>query len=87
MNERRSVHRVSLAIRERSVSADKTLKTALPRDRQQSTAQSHWLVPVSINSRSPFASVEPPYARTLVSARTIESLGMIVDDLSSTLTI
>jgi hypothetical protein len=60
----------------------------LTRKEQQNTLQSHWLAPVSINGRSPFPfSVEPSRARTLVSARTIESLGITVDDLPSTLTI
>ena len=46
------------------------------------------LVPVSINGRSPFPfCVEPSRSRTLVSARTIETVGLAVDDSSSTLTI
>ena len=60
----------------------------LTRREQKNTLQSHWLVPVSINGRSPFSfSVEPSRTRTLVSARTIESLGLTVDDLSPTLSI
>jgi len=55
---------------------------------QQDTLQSHLLVPVSMNGRSPFSfSVEPSRARTLVSARTIESLGVAADDHPSTLAI
>ncbi len=55
---------------------------------QQNTLQSHLLVPVSINGRSPFPfCVEPSRSRTLVSARTIETMGLSVDDSSSTLTI
>jgi hypothetical protein len=55
---------------------------------QQNTLQSHLLVPVSINGRSPFPfCVEPSRSRTLVSARTIETMGISVDDSSSTLTI
>jgi hypothetical protein len=60
----------------------------LTRREQQNTLQAHWLVPVSISGRSPFPfSVEPSRARTLVSARTIEGLGITVDDRSPTLTI
>lgn len=58
------------------------------RREQQNTLQSHLLVPVSINGRSPFPfCVEPSRSRTLVSARTIETVGLAVDDSSSTLTI
>jgi hypothetical protein len=58
------------------------------RREQQNTLQSHLLVPVSINGRSPFPfCVEPSRSRTLVSARTIEILGLAVDDSSCTLTI
>jgi len=54
----------------------------------QNTVQSHLLVPVSLNGRStlPF-SVEPSRSRTLVSARTIETMGLSLDDSLSTLTI
>lgn len=55
---------------------------------QQDTLQSHLLVPVSINGRSSFPfAVEPSRSRTLVSARTVETLGLSVDDSSPTLTI
>jgi len=55
---------------------------------QQNTLQSHLLVPVSINGHSPFPfAVEPSRSRTLVSARTIETLGFTVDDSSPTLSI
>lgn len=55
---------------------------------QQNTLQSHLLVPVSINGRSPLPfCVEPSRSRTLVSARTIETMGLSVDDSLSTLTI
>jgi hypothetical protein len=48
----------------------------------------HLLVPVSINGHSPFPfAVEPSRSRTLVSARTIETLGLTVDDSSPTLAI
>ena len=58
------------------------------RREQQNTLQSHLLVPVSINGRSSFPfCVEPSRSRTLVSARTIEAMGLAVDDSSSTLTI
>jgi len=58
------------------------------RREQQNTLQSHLLVPVSINGRSPFPfCVEPSRSRTLVSARTIEAIGISVDDSSSVLTI
>ena len=55
---------------------------------QQNTLHSHLLVPVSINGRPalPFC-VEPSRSRTLVSARTIETMGLSVDDSLSTLTI
>jgi len=60
----------------------------LTRREQQETLQSHWLVPVSINNRGPFAfAVEPSRYRTLVSARTVETLGVTVDDLPTALTI
>ena len=60
----------------------------LTRREQRDTLQAHWLAPVSINGRSPFPfSVEPSRARTLVSARTIEGLGVVVDDLPSSLAI
>ena len=55
---------------------------------QQNTLQSHLLVPVSINGHSPFPfAVEPSRSRTLVSARTVEILGISIDDSSPTLTI
>lgn len=55
---------------------------------QQNTLQSHLLVPVSINGHSPFPfAVEPSRSRTLVSARTIETLGLSVDDSSPTVAI
>jgi Aspartyl protease len=55
---------------------------------QQNTLQSHLLVPVSINGHSPFPfAVEPSRSRTLVSARTVETLGIDVDDSSPTLSI
>jgi Aspartyl protease len=58
------------------------------RREQQNTLQSHLLVPVSINGRSPFPfCVEPSRSRTLVSARTIETVGLAVEDSPSTLTI
>ena len=58
------------------------------RREQQNTLQSHLLVPVSINGRSPLPfCVEPSRSRTLVSARTIEAIGISVDDSSSVLTI
>lgn len=58
------------------------------RREQQDTLQSHLLVPVSINGQSPFPfCLEPSRSRTLVSARTIETVGLPVDDSSSTLTI
>jgi hypothetical protein len=47
---------------------------------QQNTLQSHLLVPVSINGRSPLPfCVEPSRSRTLVSARTIETMGISVE--------
>jgi hypothetical protein len=56
--------------------------------KQQNTLQSHLLVEVSINGRSPFLfCVEPSRSRTLVSARTIETMGLSVDDSSSRLTV
>ncbi len=58
------------------------------RREQQNTLQSHLLVPVSINCRSPLPfCVEPSRSKTLVSARTIETMGLTVDDWSSTLSI
>ena len=55
---------------------------------QQNTLQSHLLVPVSINGRSPFPfAVEPSRSRTLVSARTVETLDLSADDSSPTLAI
>jgi len=58
------------------------------RREQQNTLQSHLFVPVSINGRSPFPfCVEPSRSRTLVSARTIETVGLTVGDSPSTLTI
>lgn len=58
------------------------------RREQQNTLQSHLFLPVSINGRSPFPfSVEPSRSRTLVSARTIETVGLAVDNSSSMLTI
>lgn len=58
------------------------------RREQQNTVQSHLLVPVSINGHSPFLfAIEPTRSRTLVSARTIEILGLTVDDSSPTLAI
>jgi hypothetical protein len=63
-------------------------RTHLSRREQQNTLQLHWLLPVSINGGSPLPfAIEPTRARTLVQARTIEGLGVIVDDLPSTLTI
>ena len=51
---------------------------------QQNTLQTHLLVPVSMNGRSGFLfSVEPTRSKTLVSARTIETLGINVDDSTS----
>ncbi len=53
----------------------------LERREQQETLQSHWLAPVSINSRGPFLfAVEASRSRTLISARTVESLGIDVDE-------
>jgi hypothetical protein len=58
------------------------------RREQHDTLQSHLLVPVSMNGRSGFLfSVEPARSKTLVSARTIETLGINVDDSSSRVTI
>jgi hypothetical protein len=58
------------------------------RRKQQNTLQTHLFVPVSINGRSPFPfAVEPSRSRTLVSARTIETLGLNVEDSSPTLAI
>jgi hypothetical protein len=58
------------------------------RREQHNTLQSHLLVPVSLNGRSGFLfSVEPSRSRTLVSARTIETLGVSVVDPPSTVTI
>lgn len=54
------------------------------RREESNTLQSHLLVPVSMNGRSGFLfSVEPTRSKTLVSARTIETLGINVDDSSS----
>lgn len=50
------------------------------RREQHDTLQSHLLVPVSVNGRSGFMfSVEPTRSKTLVSARTFETLGINVD--------
>jgi len=54
------------------------------RREQHETLQSHLLVPVSMNCRSGFLfSVEPTRSKTLVSARTIETLGINIDDSPS----
>ena len=58
------------------------------RREQRNTFQSHLLVPVSMNGRSGFLfSVEPTRSKTLVSARTIETLGINVDDSLFSVTI
>lgn len=60
----------------------------LKRREQQETLQSHWLVPVFINKRGPFLfAVEPSRSRTVVSASTIEGLGVAVDKQSNKLAI
>jgi len=60
----------------------------LTRREQHNTLQSHLLVPVSMNGRSGFLfSVEPSRSKTLVSVRTIETLGISVDDPPSTVCI
>jgi hypothetical protein len=60
----------------------------LTRREQQNTLQLDWLLPVSINGRSPFSfAIEPSRTRTLISARTIEAVGVSVGDMPATLTI
>lgn len=58
----------------------------LRRKDHQDTLQSHWLVPVTLNGRGSFAfAVEPSRSRTLVSANTIENLGVASEALQSAL--
>ena len=54
----------------------------LTRREQPQSLQSHWLVPVTLNNRGPFAfAVEVSRDRTLVTARTLDTLGVTVDDV------
>lgn len=66
-----------------------TTETVVLRRREQpETLESHWLAPVKLNNRGPFLfAVELSRARTLVTARTIESLGADFNGLAETIVI
>src|SRR5262249_49653726 len=60
-------------------------RVSLRRNEHQETLQSHRLLPVTLNGRGPFAfAVEPSRSRTLVTANTIENLGVRFDPLADT---
>ena len=64
--------------------ADVQQKIQLSRKDQEESLQSHWLAPVSLNGERPLPfAVELSRSRTLVSARTVESLGVSIEAIST----
>lgn len=58
----------------------------LARRQHPESLQSHWLAPVTLNNRGPFAfAVEPSRDRTLVTARTLDAIGVRPSDDAPTI--